>query len=68
MKTATEWQDQAKRLLKVELAKKSVSYAELVKKLSALGVEESEPNLRNKISRGKFSVIFLLQCMEAIDS
>ena len=67
MKTAAEWQNQAKRLLKAELAKKDMTYAQLARRLTAIGVKENEPNLRNKISRGKFSVVFLLQCMEAIE-
>jgi len=27
---------------------------------------DSEPNIRNKISRGKFTAVFLIQCLEAI--
>lgn len=27
---------------------------------------DSEPNIRNKISRGKFTAVFLVQCLEAI--
>jgi hypothetical protein len=34
--------------------------------LVALGVDDNEPNLRNKVSRGKFTVGFLLQCMTAM--
>ena len=37
-----------------------------VEKLAALGVNESEPNVRNKLSRGKFTAVFLIQCLEAI--
>ncbi len=66
MKTDKEWADQAKRLLKVELAKQGMTYAELVGKLADVGVFDSEPNIRNKISRGKFTAVFLLQCLEAI--
>jgi hypothetical protein len=29
-------------------------------------VKETERNLSNKIGRGTFSAVFLLQCMEAI--
>ncbi len=66
MKTDKEWADQAKRLLKVELAKQGLTYADLVGKLADVGVFDSEPNIRNKISRGKFTAVFLLQCLEAI--
>ncbi len=66
MKTDKEWAEQAKRLLKVELAKQGLTYADLVGKLADVGVFDSEPNIRNKISRGKFTAVFLLQCLTAI--
>ena len=31
-----------------------------------IGVVDSEPNIRNKLSRGKFTAVFLVQCLEAI--
>lgn len=62
----TEWEARVKGLLKAELKRKGVSYAELVEKLAAIGVTESEPNIRNKLSRGKFTAVFLLQCLTAI--
>ena len=61
----TEWQGRAKNLLKAELKRKGVSYAQLVERLSPLGVEETERNIANKISRGGFTAVFLLQCLEA---
>ena len=61
-----EWEDKVKRLLKSELAKKGITYAGLVGKLADIGVHDSEPNIRNKISRGKFTAVFLVQCLEAI--
>ncbi|WP_430416728.1 DUF6471 domain-containing protein [Parasphingorhabdus sp.] len=67
MKTDKDWQDQAKRLLKVELTKQGITYAQLCGKLADVGVMDSEPNIRNKISRGKFTAVFLLQCLEAIE-
>ena len=65
-KTLKEWEDQAKGLLKAELKRRNVSYAQLVDKLAEIGVNESEPNVRNKLSRGKFTAVFLFQCLEAI--
>ena len=61
-----EWEDRVKTLLKVELKRKNVTYAELAGKLADLGVMDSEPNIRNKISRGKFTAVFLIQCLTAI--
>jgi Domain of unknown function (DUF6471) len=66
MKTQKDWEDQAKGLLKAELKRRNVSYAQLIDKLADIGVVDSEPNVRNKLSRGKFTAVFLLQCIEAI--
>lgn len=63
-----EWEDKVKGLLKAELKRKGVSYAQLVGKLADIGVMDSEPNIRNKISRGKFTAVFLIQCLEAIEA
>jgi Domain of unknown function (DUF6471) len=68
MKTQKDWEDQAKGLLKAELKRRNVSYAQLVDKLAEFGVMDSEPNVRNKLSRGKFTAVFLLQCLTAIGS
>lgn len=65
-KAAKDWEYQAKGLLKSELKRRNVSYVQLVEKLAAIGVVDSEPNVRNKLSRGKFTAVFLLQCLEAI--
>jgi hypothetical protein len=64
----TVWEAKVKGLLKGELKRKGVSYVQLVEKLAAIGVMDSEPNIRNKLSRGKFTAVFLIQCLEAIGS
>jgi len=56
----------AANLLKVELKRKGVTYAQLVEKLGEIGVAEKEVNIRNKLARGKFSAAFMLACFEAI--
>ncbi|MBL8903900.1 MAG: hypothetical protein JNK83_11480 [Rhizobiales bacterium] len=61
-----EFEDLAKNILKGELKRKGVTYAQLAEKLARIGVEETDRNLNNKISRGGFSAAFLLQCMQAI--
>jgi len=66
MKTDTEWSAQAKGLLKAELKRRGITYQELASRLDTLGVSESPENIANKISRGKFTTVFLLQCLEAI--
>ena len=62
----TEWEAKVKGVLKAELKRRNVSYAQLAEKLSAIGVVDSEPNIRNKLSRGKFTAVFLIQCLEAV--
>ncbi len=56
----------AKSLLKSELKRRGVGYRELASLLSEVGVNETERNIANKISRGGFSAVFLLQCLDAI--
>jgi hypothetical protein len=61
-----DWVGDTKRLLRGEMVKRGVSYAGLVEKLAALGISETEANLRNKISRGGFTGAFLIQCLVAM--
>ena len=61
----TEWQARVKGLLKAELKRRNVSYKELAGRLEAMGIHENEKNLNNKISRGGFSAVFLIQCLTA---
>lgn len=66
MPTNSEWETKVKGLLKGELKRRGVTYHQLVEKLAAIGVVDSEPNIRNKLARGKFTAVFLLQCLSAI--
>ena len=67
MPDQNEWEMKAANLLKAELKRKGVTYAQLVEKLDAIGISEKEVNVRNKLSRGKFSVAFILQCLSVIE-
>ncbi len=60
------YEAKAKNLLKGELKRRGLTYANLAEKLAEIGVQETERNLNNKISRGGFTAAFLLQCLEAI--
>ena len=62
------WENRVKAMLKAELKLKGVTYAQLVEKLAAIDIVDSEPNIRNKLGRGKFTAVFLIQCLEAIGS
>lgn len=68
MATDTEWQARVKGLLKSELKRKNIGYRELAERLAAMGVHDSERNIANKISRGGFTAVFLLQCLTAVGS
>ena len=67
MKTDADWRNQVKGLLKEELKRKGVTYQDLADRLGQFGIEESPENIANKISRGKFTAVFMVQCLEAIE-
>ncbi|MBG0803881.1 hypothetical protein IYW40_20665 [Methylocystis sp. H4A] len=60
------YETKAKNLLKGELKRRGVTYAQLAEKLAAIGVKETDRNLNNKISRGGFTAAFMFQCMDVI--
>jgi len=62
----TEWQARVKGMLKAELKRRNVSYKELASRLEEMGVHETERNINNKISRGGFTAVFLVQCLQAV--
>ena len=61
-----DWQAKVKGLLKAELKKRDLTYADLADKLAAAGVKADKRNISNKIGRGSFSAVFFVQCIEAI--
>ena len=63
MPDQTEWETKAANLLKAELKRQGVTYAQLADMIG-----DKEVNIRNKLSRGKFSAAFFLQCLSGIDS
>ena len=67
MRTPEDWAALTKGLLKAELVKRNISYAQLAALLAQIGVRETPENLANKINRGRFGAMFLFQCLEAID-
>lgn len=66
MPEKTTWEIRSANLLKAELKRKGVTYSQLVERLAAIGVEEKEVNIRNKLARGKFTAAFLMQCLAAL--
>ena len=65
MAEKTDWESMAANLLKAELKRNGLTYAQLVDKLGEIGIVEREVNIRNKLSRGKFTAAFMLQCLHA---
>ncbi len=61
-----EWEERVKGLLKAELKRRNLGYRELADRLGALGIHDTERNIANKISRGGFTAVFLVQCLVAI--
>ena len=62
----TDWNAEARRVLRCELARRDVGYKRLAQLLERIGVEETQSSIANKLSRGTFSFAFFLQCMAAI--
>jgi hypothetical protein len=61
-----DWQAHVKGLLKSELKRRNLSYADLAERLAATGVKDNERNISNKIARGSFTAVFFVQCLEAV--
>lgn len=43
-----------------------ITYGQLVEKLTEIGVSETEPSIRNKLSQGKFTAVSFIKCLFAI--
>ena len=66
MPQKVDWTENVKNLLKGELRRRGVTYAQLVERLGKIGISETEVNVRNKIARGGFTAVFFVQCLAAI--
>jgi hypothetical protein len=63
----TDWNKEARRILKSELARRDLTYKQLLKQLHEAGMaEETERSIVNKVSRGTFSFAFFIMCMRAL--
>ena len=67
MPDKNDYEAKASALIKAQLKLAGATYAELAEKLTDAGYPTKEPSVRNKLSRGKFSAAFMLQCLEAIE-
>jgi hypothetical protein len=64
--TEQDLADRTKRLLKAELKRADLTYADLASKLRQMGLEESEASVANKLSRGTFPATFFLASLKAM--
>lgn len=66
MDSKDEWAGRSKRFMKAELKRRDVTYEELARRLSEMGIEETEGSITVKINRGAFPTWFFLASMKAI--
>jgi hypothetical protein len=67
MSEKRDWEKRAAGLIKAELKLRAMTYNDLRDHLAAIGVDEKEANIRNKLNRGTFSAAFFLQCLAALN-
>jgi Domain of unknown function (DUF6471) len=66
LRTEDEWAEYLKRMIRTEMVRHGVSYEGLAERLAKIGVHDTPVNMRNKITRGKFSAVFFVQCLTAV--
>lgn len=62
----SDWKKYVKGLLKAEIAKRNLNYVDIAERLQQIGVNESPQNISNKIGRGTFGAIFMMQILQVI--
>ena len=60
------WREKARTLLRVEQRRQNLTYGDIAERMRAIGIEETEVSVRNKISRGTFPATFMLQFMHVL--
>jgi hypothetical protein len=61
-----DWTERTKRFVKAELKRADVTYEELARRLTDMGMDETKASVSNKISRGGFPASFFVAAMKAI--
>lgn len=62
-----EWKEYVTGLIKAEIARKNLTLIDVAQKLQEIGISETPKNISNKINRGTFGAVFMLQILKAID-
>lgn len=60
------WEQTAKELIEVEMARRGIRYKQLARLLEELGIEESPEQINRKVNRKRFSAAFLVACLLAM--
>ena len=61
------WEQTAKELIEIEMARRGIGYKELARLLAGLGIDESAGQINRKVNRNRFSAAFLIACLRAMD-
>ena len=65
--TNQNWNDDARNMIKGLIASKGLSVDELVKRLAAIGIQDTARGVYGKLHRGTFSFVFFLQVLKALN-
>lgn len=61
------WAREAKLVLGATIKRSGLTYQQLAGRLTEIGVEETVASIKNKMRRGTFSFVFVLQVLKALD-
>jgi hypothetical protein len=61
-----EWTRRAKNFIKAELKRREITYDDLARRLTDMGIRETEGSITVKINRGTFPVWFFIAALKAI--
>jgi len=62
------WRETVSRVIKSEMSARGVKYQDLSIRLSAMGIQQSADNLRNKINKGILGADLLIQILVCLES
>lgn len=66
-KSEKEWTDMCRALLRVHMTLTGTTAVTLSEALLKLGIEEKPESIRYKIWYGRYSAVFMLQCLRAMN-
>jgi hypothetical protein len=61
-----EWAGRARRFLKAELKRAEITYEELARRLTDMGIPETRGSVTVKVNRGAYPAWFFFAAMKAI--